>query len=524
MLFLAENFNNYLFSLVLAGLLLFQLIRNPNKHFTWIHVALAALMLLAMRLPVICFNNQLNVDESQMVANLRVFRLDPIYWKSIDGGTIGPVAYYIAWLATYFFEPLDFTSIRWLGFVCLVFNLILFYQIAKKTTGVIAANFSTFLLVCFFSFLSHPDFLHYSSEQLPVLLINLTIYLQVLEWRKSTRRIQQLLIGFIIGLIPYVKIQAIPICGIMAIFQLIQLYTKDPHDRVKNIGFLFIGLISFTGIFILWANYVSVLDDFWIYYIEDNLLYTAKNKTPYGIVKFVKFMGKSFDFFALLVGGGLLFILAAITNFKAFRRNDFAYFSLLFFSGLFAATITRNNFPHYLYLVIFPIGFVFAFSLTALAGPYEKYRFVPIIILVGWFVVGDLSLHQISTHLDRMKRETKLSMSPVGNYLHQISKSGDRMSVWGWQGKLYLEADILQASTENHTLHCMQPSMLKNTHIKRYLEDLERSKARILVDASQDDPGYLATLEKVPEIDQYVKAHYTLDTTISNNRIFIRRP
>lgn len=524
MFFLTESFNNYLFSIVLAGVLLFQIIRNPTKPFTIASIVIAGLMLLSMRIPVIQFNNQLNVDESQMVSNLRVFKIDPIYWKSIDGGTVGPLAYYIALGATYFFDPINFTSLRCLGFFCLVFNLVLYYKIALKTTGIFAAKLSTFLLLCFFTFLTHPDFLHYSSEQLPVLLINISLYLQLVTWGgASAKKGVLFFIGFLLAMIPFVKIQAIPICGIIGLFQLIPFYRNWSSQGRVNFMIFCSGIITYFILFIAIAAYFQVLDDYWTYYIEDNLIYTGTNKTPYGLVKLIKLLGKSFDFFALFLSGGLAFLFALLLNRKGLSQLYLYLFVLLFLSGLFAAVITRNNFPHYLYLIVFPIGLVFAYSVHAIPNSHRKYSYIPLAIMLTWVVGKESFGNQVSNHLVHMKRDKNLAMSPVGTYLHRIAKTGDRMSVWGWQGSLYIEADVLQASSENQTIHCMQPSELMGEHIQRYLRNLESNKARIIVDASQDDPLYLTPIEKIPAVSQYIQRNYTLDTTIAENRIFIRR-
>lgn len=524
MFFLTESFNNFLFSVVLAGLLLFQIVRNPTKPFTIVSIVIAGLMLLSMRIPVIQFNNQLNVDESQMVSNLRLFKIDPIYWKSIDGGTIGPLAYYIALGATYFFDPIDFTSLRCLGFFCLVFNLVLFYKIALKTTEAFAAKLSTFLLLCFFTFLTHPDFLHYSSEQLPVLLINISLYLQLVTWGEaSTKKGVLFFIGFLLAMIPFVKIQAIPICGIIGLFQLIHFYRNWRSHGRANFIFFCSGIISYFILFIAIAAHFQVLNDWWTYYIEDNIIYTGTNKTPYGLFKIIKLLGKSFDFFALFLVGCSAFLLAKLLNRKGSTPFYFYLFVLLFLSGLFAAVITRNNFPHYLYLIVFPIGLIFAYSVHSIPESQRRFSYMPLIITLIW-IVGKESLgDQFSNHLAHMKRDKNLAMSPVGTYLQHIAKPGDRMSVWGWQGSLYIEANILQASSENQTIHCMQPSELKDEHIQRYLRNLESNKARIIVDASQDDPLFLTSIEKVPEVNRYIQRNYSLDTTIARNRIFIRR-
>jgi hypothetical protein len=284
------------------------------------------------------------------------------------------------------------------------------------------------------------------------------------------------------------------------------------------------GIISFCVLFIAIAAYFQVLNECWTYYIEDNIIYTGTNKTPYGFIKLIKLLGKSFDFFALFLSGSFAFLSAMLLNRKGLNQAYFYLFAFLFLSGLFAAVITRNNFPHYLYLIVFPIGLLFAYSVQVIPESHRNYKYMPIIIMLVLIVGKEAYGNQVSSHLLHMKRDKNLAMSQVGTYLHKIAKPGDRMSVWGWQGALYVEADILQASSENQTIHCMQPSELMGEHINRYLHDLEGNKARIIVDASQDDPGYLIPIEKVPEVNQYVHQNYVLDTTIAQNRIFIRRP
>ena len=109
MILLQPEFNNFYLSLLLAIALVILCYKRPNTSI-YLFAGLGLLMLFCMRLPVLMYNNQLNVDESQMVSNLRALAKNPIYWQSADGGTVGPATYYSALVVTLFQESIDYRS------------------------------------------------------------------------------------------------------------------------------------------------------------------------------------------------------------------------------------------------------------------------------------------------------------------------------------------------------------------------------------------------------------------------------
>jgi hypothetical protein len=83
----------WLLGYLLAAIVVFS--ANYKAVPTKAYLALSMLLLLVMRLPVIVFNRELNPDESQMLSHAITLFQDPVYWRSVDGTTIGPLDNYL---------------------------------------------------------------------------------------------------------------------------------------------------------------------------------------------------------------------------------------------------------------------------------------------------------------------------------------------------------------------------------------------------------------------------------------------
>src|SRR3954466_15833933 len=71
-------------------------VRQPNsaRSLGWRWWALAAAVLICFRWPMLWVRHELNVDESQLIAGAITLRHDPVFWRSVDGGTAGPIDFY----------------------------------------------------------------------------------------------------------------------------------------------------------------------------------------------------------------------------------------------------------------------------------------------------------------------------------------------------------------------------------------------------------------------------------------------
>jgi hypothetical protein len=106
----------WLIGYLLAGFVIFasQYKSIPTRAYLLTGVVL----LVFMRLPVIVFNRELNQDESQMLSHAVTLFQNPVYWRSVDGTTIGPLDNYLLVIPKLFGFQLDYSAARYGAAVC----------------------------------------------------------------------------------------------------------------------------------------------------------------------------------------------------------------------------------------------------------------------------------------------------------------------------------------------------------------------------------------------------------------------
>ena len=245
------------------------------------------------KLPVLVYNNPINLDESMFVVGAMKLADYPLYWKYVDGNTSGPFSFFYV---TLFFEifnlEYDYINLRILEFFTLVgFILFTFLGLKKlfnKGTAFLAILPATF-------FLAHtqkPDFIHYSGERFPILLLSLCFFLfaQFYADKKHKTR-NAILLGLVLGTAPFSKLQIAPVALCFVPFVC---YLFLQENKVKEaILFLASGLIIPLVIsLVLWQS--AYFDQAFKAYFLNNLGYGvpepwfyhlwidfSKNKNPF---------------------------------------------------------------------------------------------------------------------------------------------------------------------------------------------------------------------------------------------------
>lgn len=97
-------------ALVLAALrAAFVPVPSPaRRHQRWLYPLLMLLTLLAWRWPFLLFIDELNTDESQFIAGALTLAHDPVFWRSVDGMTAGPLVFYALLPWTWLGVPLGY--------------------------------------------------------------------------------------------------------------------------------------------------------------------------------------------------------------------------------------------------------------------------------------------------------------------------------------------------------------------------------------------------------------------------------
>ncbi|CAG5012024.1 hypothetical protein DYBT9275_05081 [Dyadobacter sp. CECT 9275] len=526
-----DNFPSiyWLIGYVLAGIVILAafLKKVPPSAF----VALAILLLVYMRLPVIVLNRELNPDESQMLSHAITLSQDPVYWRSVDGTTIGPLDNYFLVIPRFFGFQIDYTSGRAMGLISSIMALLLlFFSLRNWFPGQFTRSM-WLMPVLFLSFSQEADFVHYSSEQVPVLLLSAAIWLLSLTKENRPNLRTLFFLGLILGLVPFAKLQAVPLAAVVGLAAMWCCVTHFIKTRQLAPFLLLVsGTVSFPALVLIWASWNNVFTDFINFYILGNAIYAGGNEVSI-IMQFLKILNLSNDFRAYTLLLGIPLIASFFLLVKHVIKKDKALFvplltvSLVLIS-IYAATKSGNAFVHYLNFCIIP-WILFATNGIHTFG--NKVVILPLLLLC-WFLATDalefVQGKQPNKYVSVGART--LYQSPVVKELKKFTRPGDYMTVWGWQCAYYVEAQLPQGTAENHSERCIYAHKMRDTYRQRYMKDLHRNRPAIILDAVGKNSFWVQdvktqNIESYPELAQFVKNGYADMGTFDGTKLYVRK-
>ena len=512
---------------------------------TWLYLVGTTTVFMLMRLPSVLLNRELNADESQMLSHALTLYQDPVYWRSVDGTTIGPLDNYLLVIPRLFGFQLDYTSARVMGLLCGVGSLFFFFVALKRWLGKTAARLALLVPLIFLAFTQETDYVHYSSEQLPLLLLSLCLALLAgLSRKKKKFTFQEKKapvwsaygLGLIAGMVPFAKLQAVPqaLLLVVAGFYFTYQYFVKTNNRNPML-LLLLGGITFPAIALVWMLSHGVYQDFIDFYILGNAVYAGGSGLADIPTQFGKLVLASPDFMALLGVVALVTILGLFGEKRTLAKPPatpgISVSALILGYGLvavYAATKSGNLFVHYLNFCIYPLGLAAALGISkvkdnkwlVLAGP---------LLLLGWFGVQDTvsfyKNHQFNAFVSVKARA--LPQSPIVKAMRPYIKPEDKMVVWGWQCRYYVEAQLAQGTAENHSERSIYLHPLREEYRARYLRDMQRNRPAIFIDAVGKNSVWLSDkatqgYQSFPKLAAYVSKNYKYVGKIDDTRLFVR--
>jgi hypothetical protein len=499
---------------------------------TNIFVFISILLLVAMRLPVILFNRELNPDESQMLSHAITLFQDPVYWRSVDGTTIGPLDNYLLVIPRLLGFQINYTSGRLMGLLCSAGSLLFLFSALKNWVGTDVARRVLILPVIFLSFTQEIDFVHYSSEQLPVFLLALVLWLlSKMTENRGSLATNAYLLGLFAGIIPFSKLQAVPQAMILVLSAFWVCYRNFRLTKsYKPSLTLITGGLTFPLITLIWTYSFHVLTDLIDFYLLGNAIYAGGKGFLSIPSQFARIFSQSPDFIAFTTALSVP-MLAALSRFSGFSVKKAEVYQvpitivLLLLSSIYAVTKSGNDFIHYLNFCIIPWTLLAALGLSRL----ERQAIIFPILLLTWFGVYDayyfVKERRLNGYISVNARE--LWQSPVVSELKRYTQKEDYMVVWGWQCVYYVEAQLAQGTAENHSERSIFNHPLREKYRSRYLADMERNKPAVVLDAVGKNSFWVQDpkiqgIESYPRLFQFIKTHYTFLGNFDGTTLYVR--
>lgn len=519
---------------------------NRIRNQAFIFLAVSGILVVFMRLPIVIFNQEINPDESQMIAHALTLRQYPIYWQSVDGTTIGPLDNYALLLSSFLGVALNYTSAKLVGLLCVLGSLWFFYKSVKNFFNDSVARLALLPPLFLVAFTQDADFVHYSSEQLPVLLLNLGLWLlsRLFGDYKSQSRLRPdhksgralalsglFWLGFVLGMSPFAKIQVVPQAAVIGLFALV--FTFQPKNFFRNAGALIVGGFTFPLLTIVWAAAYGVLDDFWDFYVLGNLIYAGGSSVMDSILRIPSFFAKSPDFLAFLISLGLSSLLSFFIPKKLPGNESKTPSAIIFFvcfwlvASLYAATKSGNDFVHYLNLCIYPFGLTGALFINKNAKNQQLINWTALLALLPFASVFGYKIirHQpLNTYISTA--DHRVPVSDVSKLILQHATSKDRLVVWGWMCRYHVETQMPQGTAENHSERCIYPHPMREKYYQRYLADLERNRPKVFVDAVPNslwlNDRTTQAHEAFPKLNEFITKNYHLVGETEQTRVYVR--
>jgi hypothetical protein len=499
-------------------------------------------VLLAWRWPFLLDAHQMNPDESQFLAGAITLQHDPVFWRSVDGTTSGPLNYY-ALLPTHLLGvPQDYFNARLTGLLLVWGGLLACHGLLAAAFGAPLARLGMVPGVVFFAAATDTDFIHYSSEHVSLLLMPLGWYLL---WRNreppsdGRPTAGWLAAGFTAGLLPWAKLQSAPFAALLVaggIWLALRSSAISRADRIRRAGWLLLAAAAPGVVGLLAVTAAGQSRDFFLSYLAQNFTYMGE--TPMTLGTTVKELARlsrfTWQFPVFLVGPCLVIAAGAAVGWRQRRRPGLLFWAggaLTLVAG-FAILAPRRGFHHYLLFLVLPLTLWSAAAVGDLwqnvrAGAARRWLMAALVIAAGLLPLGQRLRLPVPYMFGQFAEHWRHPYSDLGHWLRMHARPGDTLAMWGWCPSLYVETALPQGTREAHSYWQIRPSALRAYYRERYLADLERNPPTFFVDAV--GPGAFSFIDRPreahetwPELEEYVRCNYLFLREDGQARTYLR--
>ena len=536
-------------------------------------VGLLLLLLILLRLPSALLPRELNIDESQGLADAMKFAIDPRPWIAVQGGSWGPLnSYLVTAFLLIGFKP-GFILVHMLAMALVCLQVVLGYITMRRFASEAAAAFGALLMALVYGLSTKADFsLPYAGEMLPALLLMLGFYL-FLCWLDKTEvpggnlYLGLLFLGgLVLGTAPWCKSQAAPVSGALGLLVIAAIFHDANFRRgrlghIKQLAVFCAGAISTSLAILAVLLKTGAVGDFWASFIKGNVAYAGGASWSRVLVYFLLvFVVTPLN--QLLVVGVSLVIYTTLGKQSSSLPNqrNWVKWALLVYAGasLFAVCRVQYLFPHHAIFLVPPVTYIIAdLASHGLASWGEGWTsrktailvvaFVPALVLYSAYIVR--YGHMIEA-IRRISRETDASRMEVIPDLHVRSAglldnivgpsdwvipdwneriastvetirqthSVHSLMIWGLAPGVYVLTDMVPA-TRYSVAEPARSGTLQTYYTGRLMGDLRSSNPDLFIDTvcrgmrrfdMTETDGY----ESVPELREFVDKNYTLVATL----------
>jgi hypothetical protein len=544
---------------LLAIALLFVLARwtwyagkGNRKAGEMIFIGVGLLMLFIYR-GLSFYRDQLNPDEGYLLTAALGIASDGKLWVSADTTTLGPVCYLLLVCMSKLLHFLglggDITYFlgRFTSTVLLAGSFFFLYKTSVKNISLRLSRGVLLFFIIFFSFGTLFDLHAYNSEFIFCFIFSVCLFF-LYKIKESARYGHLLAAGALCGLLPYVKLQTIPMMAVYMIWVLYELWraTKTSESvrptvlTVKKCAVFLLAVLIPTLLLVIYCStYESGLSNAWFFYIENaqahvesmfSLSFLAQVRQTLG--NFIGLPWYNALFVPILLSVLLLIFV------RPRLSADWVFSGLMVLATLFAMLRTGSFFHHYMVFLVAPSLFFLITSLQLVRGRFKKENILLVIMIALWMVLFHDFFSNIKKQIVMNKYELvgkNQHLSNMSQFIMQQTGRDDYIVVWGWDFRLYVYTNRRSATAQSNIERIWTVESdasgawggrypRKNSDI--YIHDIKTNKPKLIIDLVA--PGSFGfyeeqyTIQNNKEVWAAIKDDYALTHTYGPYEFYTR--
>lgn len=504
----------------------------------------AFLALFLSRYPGLVADGSLGVDESQMAAGaLTVQARGALPWRDFDLTTIGPVTTWFLAGAAAVGVPPTYRGMHFLAALVWAMTGVLVLTMVHMACGTRGAVFAFALLLGVSLSAWRPDYLHFTSEALPAMLLAGAALLVVVPLTRSVGPRGAAVLAFFCGVLcalaVLAKLQAAPIAAVLCAAALLP-SLRHGWGRVVGAGVaVAAGAVLPVAVLVVWLAVEGALSLAVQSYVLGGASYGASQS--FGLRWLAKLARD------LLLGWGIfppifiiLLLVCTVLVYEGWKpwKADFRQFSLsILFAGWFASTLVAIILPSYRFqhhgmFLIAPATLLVTCLACDLARigiarssanswsswlQGRKPRGLILAILVLWFAI--VSPWLVWSILGRELPEKAFPDSALVEICHVVDSSsapGEPIMVWGWAPEIHVLTGRPSATRHVISHFLLDDNASRELHRQNLIADLQRSRPAVIVDAVA--PGFFTwrwgpelapfRADAFPELAEFLAENY----------------
>lgn len=510
------------------------MIENFKKTILNINIYIYVIIILLIfksRYISIIYPYPLNPDEAQMVANSLRIKFHGYNWDAVDGTTSGPLNNLILIWPNIFGWDSTLSSARITASILIVLTCIFLYKTILLYSNIRYSIFFILPIIIFYCLTENNDFLHYSSEILPVFTLILANYLILnvyLNNKLKYLKVNIFMLGLTIGIVPFTKLQATPIAFIVGLFSLHLVFRIKNHI---NAAFLASGLILPTLILLLPLFFNNSIHDFWTSYLGFADVYVKSSLSLVDIHKLISgdIVLKNTVYF-IISFSLILFFINPNDNIKKLTvdKKIYYYFIILLVVALFSIAKPGNSYSHYLLFLlpflILSTSYISYPNFLLLKNLHSNFIYISLISFFIFLTNSQVDVNKkfkfnryYKTIIDQkisFKNPEIYSWIPI-NIKHIL--------IWAWMPQWYAWSNSTPAIRETNIYGQVVDSKLQEYFRLRFLKDFDSSKPELVIDGTRGNSFGFNNPEKhspkiFPEFNEILNKEYTVITPFKLNK------